>query len=494
MDFPKKQAQRLMPLYLLEYSEKLFENHPDPEAPWGGGGGSDYTAGDGIDITNSEISVDTDVIATKSDISSMVTTSMLEDALDDYALKTDIPENVSDLNNDAGYTTQTWVENQNYIKNNDQTYAPIFRGQGVYVGTSSGYPYTWYAQDRIVKYPGFYGDVYEYAFPSKSGTFAMTSDIPSLSGYATETWVQNQGYITGITSSDVVAALGYTPGTSNFSGSYNDLTDTPTIGHGVLTIQVNGVNVKQFSANETAAKTANIMVPTKTSDLTNDSGFITGITSSDVTTALGYTPGTSNFSGNYNDLTNKPTIPDAVSGTNDGTNWTSLTVGNDTYAIPQGGGSTPGMIGEVLYDVPNGQAGVNPITMAHSFADYSYVDIQYRNYDNAYEVKCVRVYDPDGKNVYLDWDVLVSGTVYAKKSIYELSGTTMTVRSGSDMQVWYSNDSKVGTQATAAADYQHQIKITKVIGYKANSSALTTEEWTFTLLDDTTVTKKIVVA
>lgn len=31
-------------------------------------------------------------------------------------------------------------------------------------------------------------------------------------------------------------------------------------------------------------------IPTKTSDLTNDDGFITGITSSDVTTALGYTP------------------------------------------------------------------------------------------------------------------------------------------------------------------------------------------------------------
>ena len=39
--------------------------------------------------------------------------------------------------------------------------------------------------------------------------------------------------------------------------------------------------------------------PTKTSDLTNDSGFITGITSSDVTTALGYTPynGTTNPNG-----------------------------------------------------------------------------------------------------------------------------------------------------------------------------------------------------
>ena len=33
----------------------------------------------------------------------------------------------------------------------------------------------------------------------------------ALSGYATETWVGQQGYITGITSSDVTTALGYTP-------------------------------------------------------------------------------------------------------------------------------------------------------------------------------------------------------------------------------------------------------------------------------------------
>lgn len=35
------------------------------------------------------------------------------------------------------------------------------------------------------------------------------------------------------------------------------------------------------------------------------------------------------------DVAMKTDLPDAVSGTNDGTNWTSLTVGNDTYAIPQ---------------------------------------------------------------------------------------------------------------------------------------------------------------
>lgn len=42
--------------------------------------------------------------------------------------------------------------------------------------------------------------------------------------------------------------------------------------------------------------------------------------------------------GNAAEILNKPTIPDAVSGTNDGTNWTSLTIGSVTKNIPSGGG------------------------------------------------------------------------------------------------------------------------------------------------------------
>ena len=63
-----------------------------------------------------------------------------------------------------------------------------------------------------------------------------------------------------------------------FSGSYNDLSDKPTIptvNNGTLTIQKNGSNVAAFTANQSENGTANIIVPTKTSDLTNDSGFIT---------------------------------------------------------------------------------------------------------------------------------------------------------------------------------------------------------------------------
>ena len=87
-------------------------------------------------------------------------------------------------------------------------------------------------------------------------------------------------------------------------------------------------------------------IPTKTSQLTNDSGFITGITSSDVTTALGYTPGTSNFTGleviamtenegtisasNYAKLGVNTII--TRSGTNTSDVWTYVYLGdNDTY-------------------------------------------------------------------------------------------------------------------------------------------------------------------
>ena len=62
------------------------------------------------------------------------------------------------------------------------------------------------------------------------------------------------------------------------SGSYNDLSNKPTIptvNNATLTIQKNGTTVKTFTSNSNTDVTANISVPTKTSDLTNDSGFLT---------------------------------------------------------------------------------------------------------------------------------------------------------------------------------------------------------------------------
>lgn len=63
------------------------------------------------------------------------------------------------------------------------------------------------------------------------------------------------------------------------SGSYNDLSNKPTIpapaNNGMLDIQKNGTTVATFGANEATLITANIEVPTKVSELTNDSGYTT---------------------------------------------------------------------------------------------------------------------------------------------------------------------------------------------------------------------------
>lgn len=64
------------------------------------------------------------------------------------------------------------------------------------------------------------------------------------------------------------------------SGSYSDLLDKPTIptvNNATLTIQRNNTAIGTFTANASSNKTINIVVPTSTSDLTNDSGFIGGV-------------------------------------------------------------------------------------------------------------------------------------------------------------------------------------------------------------------------
>ena len=76
---------------------------------------------------------------------------------------------------------------------------------------------------------------------------------------------------------------------------------------GTLTIQKNGATVGTFSANQASDETVNIEVPTKTSDLNNDSGFLTGVTWNDVSDKPTFA--TVATSGSYNDLSNKPTIP-----------------------------------------------------------------------------------------------------------------------------------------------------------------------------------------
>lgn len=122
---------------------------------------------------------------------------------------------------------------------------------------------------------------------------------PSLDGYATETYVNtevgalasnvytkaeaysktevNTALDTKADESDVYTkSETYTKTEVNTALSGKaDKSDIPTVNNASLTIQKNGSTVQTFTANASSDKTANITVPTKTSELNNDSGFLT---------------------------------------------------------------------------------------------------------------------------------------------------------------------------------------------------------------------------
>lgn len=155
---------------------------------------------------------------------------------------------------------------------------------------------------------------------SVDNTVAKKTDIPTVPTNVSA-FTNDAGYLTSYTETDPVfnasPAAGITTedidtwdAKSDFSGEYDDLYNKPTI-------------------------------PSKTSDLTNDSGFITGYTETDpifkshVASLINQNDidnwnAKSDFSGSYNDLTNKPTIPTA-----DGT----TIVDNNGVFSAVGGGS-----------------------------------------------------------------------------------------------------------------------------------------------------------
>lgn len=84
------------------------------------------------------------------------------------------------------------------------------------------------------------------------------------------------GYITGISAADVSSALGYIPYNATNPNGYVNTTGAANAA------PVQSVNsqtgVVTLSASDVGALPSNTFIPTKTSDLTNDSGFITGMT------------------------------------------------------------------------------------------------------------------------------------------------------------------------------------------------------------------------
>ena len=111
------------------------------------------------------------------------------------------------------------------------------------------------------------GGVTTISITDKIGTTTSSITIPTKTSELTNDGANNTSTYVEASSLATVAT----------TGSYPDLHNRPTIGNGKITIQKNSTEIDNFTVNQTGNKSINISVPTKTSELTNDSGFITSM-------------------------------------------------------------------------------------------------------------------------------------------------------------------------------------------------------------------------
>lgn len=110
----------------------------------------------------------------------------------------------------------------------------------------------------------------DLATVATSGSYNDLSNKPTIpAAQVNSDWNANSG-VAQILNKPTLATVAT-------SGSYNDLSNLPTIptvNNATLTIQKNGTTVKTFTANASSNVTANITVPTDTGDLTNNAGYL----------------------------------------------------------------------------------------------------------------------------------------------------------------------------------------------------------------------------
>lgn len=239
----------------------------------------------------------TDIHTPITDIENMVGTAIgnLNYATPDY-----VDTKISGLVNSAPETLDTLKELSDAL-GNDPNFATTVANQ---IGTKANKDsvYTKLETDTLLE--GKANSVHNHVVSD-------ITDMPIIPTKLSEL-TNDKGYITNVAWEDVtdkpiLSAVA-------ISGNYNDLSNKPTIptvNNATLTIQKNGTTVNTFTANSSKNVTANITVPTKTSDLTNDSGYITSVSWNDVTSK----PELSQvaISGSYSDLSGTPIIPTKTS-------------------------------------------------------------------------------------------------------------------------------------------------------------------------------------
>ena len=428
--YPQHGETFIVPYFITdEHGHIVSAGNSEVQLPsGGGGGGTDYdqlTSRPQINSTtltgnksSSDLGVADEVHThTKSDITdfpSLATVATTGD-YDDLSDKPTIPTKVSDLNNDSGFITTesdpVFTASTAYgISSSDITNwnakavgnGRIFYGTCTTSASTTTKSVTCTAYDTLTT-----GDVVVVSFTKvnsttaylqmnvnstglksikqvRNGSLANIKNAGSLSGTCTfiydgTYWVlqstdddttytiptkvsdltNDSGFITsetdpvfsasaasGISSSDITSWNGKstvsrdrktTSGTNIADLTINGTTTqlyAPTSGGGGGTITEVKTTAGTHQTIDVTSGTAQFAVPTDTNHLTNGAGFIStetdpvfsasaaaGITSSDISTWNGK----SDFSGDYDDLTNKPTIPANTSDLN-----------NDSHFIAKG--------------------------------------------------------------------------------------------------------------------------------------------------------------
>ena len=162
--------------------------------------------------TEQELEDKQDVIPDLSAIrtgSSLGATAVQPSALNDYATKQSLTDGLATKQPIGDYALKSEIPD---ISGKQDTITDL---STIRSGAEKGETAVQPSQLSAVATSGDYNDLTNKpTIPTKTSELQNDSEfitIASLSGYATQDWVQSLGYITGITSSDVTIALGYTP-------------------------------------------------------------------------------------------------------------------------------------------------------------------------------------------------------------------------------------------------------------------------------------------
>lgn len=301
---------------------------------------------------------------------------------------------------------------------------------------------------------------------AESGSYNDLTDTPAIptvptnisafnndANYATETWVENKNYLT---SAPVSSVNGQT-GTVNLS--------IPTVNDATLTIQKNGANVGTFTANASSNKTINITE--SVTSVNGDTGAVT-LTASDVGALADNTTYVSSVNGSSGAVT--LSIPTKTSDlTNDSGFLTSAPVA-----------SVNGHTGTVKTLVSGTTNDLTPTQVLNAIQAGDNVEVSYT--------------DPNyGVLQFTNFNYSATFSAIVSQMFAEYNGATIcfTLSGRTDTNVWYS-DIEILAKTVDIPILTSQLTNDSDFVASSTVSNIAYETWTFTLDDNSTVTKDVV--